>query len=137
MRTVVLDSEAMSRIARSPSGSKPVGVHAFIIAALQTNSDVVVPAAVLSELYRGDGHDATLDACLKRYPGIEVIDTDRRLARIVGNLLEDRGLGSTDHVDACVVASAIASGGGVILTCDPDDIGRLAADQLGVDIEVI
>lgn len=137
MRTVVLDSEAMNRLARASSGSKPVGVHAFIIAALQTDSDVVVPAAVLSELYRGGGYDASLDACLKRYPGIEVIDTDRRLARIVGNLLASRNMGSAHHVDACVVASAILAGGGLILTCDPDDMNTLAAGQLGVDIHVI
>ena len=135
MRTLVLDSEAMNRLARASSGSRPSGVHAFIIAALQTDSDVVVPTAVLSELYRGDGYDAALDACLKRYPGIEVIDTNRRLAKTVGNLLADRGLGSAHHVDACVVASAIAAGGGVILTCDPDDIRQLAAGQLDIDVE--
>jgi len=137
MRTVVLDSEAMNRLAKASSGSKPSGVHAFIIAALQTDSDVVVPAAVLSELYRGDGYDAALDACLKRYPGIEVIDTDRRLARTVGHLLANRSLGSAHHVDACVVAAAISAGGGVILTCDPDDMEQLVAGQLDIDIEAI
>ena len=137
MSTVVLDSEAMNRIVRSSRGSSPVGVHAFLIAALQTGSDVMVPAAVLSELYRGSGYDAALDSCLKRYSCIEVIATDRRVAKIVGHLLSDRGLGSTHHVDACVVASAIVAGGGIILTCDPDDMRRLAADQLSVDIHTI
>jgi len=137
MSTLVLDSEAMNRLAQAHSGVKPVGVHAFMIAALETDSDVVVPAAVLSELYRGRGYDAALDACLKRYPGIEIIDTDRRLAKTVGHLLANQNMGSHHHVDACVVASAISAGGGLILTCDLDDLNQLAVDQLGVDIHAI
>ena len=67
----------------------------------------------------------------KRYPGIEVIDTDHGLARRIGNILAAAGAGSEHHVDATVVAH----GGGVILTSDPNDIERLAQGLVGIDIE--
>ena len=37
-------------------------------------------------------------------------------------------------VDALVVATAIRFGGGVILTCDVDDLRNLAADHANVTV---
>ena len=127
MRTIVLDSEAISRLARAREGRHPGTVHDWMSAARTESAPVVVPAAVLAELYRGKGHDQALDACLSRYPGLEVIDTTRPLARTVGHLLTAAGLGSAHHVDACVIAVAAACSGAVVLTSDPDDLTRLAA----------
>jgi len=65
---------------------------------------------------------------LARYPGIEVKDTTRSLARTIGAILARAGLGSAHHVDATVVAVGVTSpGAAVILTSDPDDITLLAA----------
>lgn len=137
MTTLVLDAEALSRLARAHGGRAPGAVHAALRAAVDTDSDVVVPAAVLAELYRGGRHDQTVNACLGRHSGIEVVDTTRTLARRVGSLLARAGRGSEDHVDATVVAVALAAGGGVIATGDPDDIAALAVDVVGVAVEAV
>jgi predicted nucleic acid-binding protein len=106
-------------------------------AAANSGRAVVVPAAVLAEQYRGGRHDAPVDSCLRRYDGIRVVDTTRPLARAVGNLLARAGLASEHHVDATVVAAAIAYGGGVILTSDVDDLKKIAAGNINVVVEPV
>ena len=54
-------------------------------------------------------------------------DTDRALARIVGGVLAAAQAGSEDLPDAHVIAAAVDLGGGIALTTDPEDLGRLAA----------
>ena len=121
--TLVLDAEALSRLARAlPSRSGPGNVLDALVAAYERGDSVVVPAAVLSELYRGGGHDQVVDSRPGRFPGVAVVDTTRELARSIGNLLARAGRGSADHVDAAVVATAAQAGGGVIATGDVDDI---------------
>ncbi len=137
MSVLVLDSEAFSRLARSRSGRAPGTVHAALKAAAEVGADVVVPAAVLAEQYRGRRHDQLVDSCLGRFTGIAVIDTTRSLARTIGNLLARAGRGSADHVDATVVAVAVAAGGGILVTGDPDDLRDLAADLPNVTIEAV
>jgi predicted nucleic acid-binding protein len=134
MRALILDSDALSRLARATPTNKPGSVHSWVRAAANLGSRVLVPAAVLAEQYRGGGHDQAIDSFLSRHEGIEVIDTDRALARRVGHLLAGIKAGSELHVDACVVATVIAVGGGVILTSDPDDLKRLAAAYPQIDI---
>ena len=135
MTALVLDSEAFSSLARSRTGKHPGLVHAALKAAVQTGSDVLIPAAVLAEQYRGGAHDQITDACLGRFTGIEVVDTTRQLARRMGNLLARAGRGSRDHVDASVVATAATAGGGVIAT--GDDLSELSAGLPGIVIERI
>lgn len=137
MTALVLDSEAFSSLARSRSGGRPADVHAALRAAIHEGSDVFVPAAVLAELYRGGQHDQVVDSCLSEHSGMEVVDTTRQLARRIGNLLARAGRGSRDHVDATVVAVAVAAGGAVIMTGDSDDIGALAAGLVGITIYAI
>lgn len=135
MTSLVLDSEAFSLLARARAGEKPGAIHAALKAAAELGSDVLVPAAVLAEQYRGGKHDQVTDSCLGKFTGIEVTDTTRMLARRVGNLLARTGRGSEDHVDATVVAVAIAAGGGVIATGDTDDIDALAGGIIGITVE--
>ena len=138
MTILVLDSEAMSRLARGIDGrGAPGRVLTALRAAERSGSDVLVPAAVLAEQYRGGRHDQAIDACLGRHAGIDVVDTTRELARRIGNLLARAGSGSGQHVDAAVVAAAIAAGGGVILTSDVDDLTALAAGAIGVAVEPV
>lgn len=137
MTALVLDAEAFSHLARSRSGHRPHMVHAALKAAVQTHARVIVPAAVLAEQYRGGPHDQIVDSCLGRHTGIEVADTTRRLARTIGNLLARADRGSCDHVDAAVVAAALAAGGGVIATGDADDLAELVGDLPGLVIEPI
>jgi predicted nucleic acid-binding protein len=121
---LVLDAEAVSRLAHQ---GRRAEVKAAMAAALRLRRDVVVPAVVLAELYRGPKHDAVVDALLARETAIAVRDTDRALARLVGGVLSAAGADSEDMVDAHVVATAVEAGGGTLLTGDADDLERLAA----------
>jgi len=134
---LVLGAEALSGLTRSRTGLPPGAIHAALKAASEVGADVVVPAAVLAEQYRGGRHDQAVDSCLGRHTGIAVADTTRPLARRVGNLLARAGRGSSDHVDATVVAVAIALGGGVIATGDPNNLEALAAAFPGVVVEAL
>lgn len=134
--TFVLDAEAFSMVARTADRPR-VAALAVLHAALADDDEVLVPAAVLAELYRGQHHDQVVDACLSRFPAIVVVDTDRVLAREIGHVLARAGRGSADHVDASVVAVAVLSGGGAVVTADVDDFSALAAGVSGVRVEGI
>ncbi len=97
------------------------------------NAPVRVPAGVLVELYRGRGTDEAIDAVLTR-GFAQVVTTGARMARIAGHLLANADAGSEMAIDALVVATAIRFGGGIIVTHDPDDLGRLAAAHTNVAI---
>lgn len=125
MTALVFDSEAVSRLARR--GREQDVVRAALQAAYEAGVEVRVPAAALAELYRGGRHDQVVDSYLGREPGLGIVPTDRALARTVGHLLAQAGRGSRDHVDATVVATAVAAGGGVIVTGDPDDLSPLSS----------
>jgi hypothetical protein len=102
-------------------------VRAALRAAARLRREVVVPSVILAELYRGPRHNPLVDACLSRETGIRVRDTDRPLARIVGGVLAAARAGSEHLADAHVIAAAVELGGGLALTTDAEDLGRLAA----------
>jgi predicted nucleic acid-binding protein len=96
---------------------------------------VTVPTVILAELYRGAGRNQMIDAMLSRESeALELRDTDRVLARLVGGVLAGVGAGSEDLADAHVVAVAVEAGGGVILTVDDTDLTRLAAPYRTVTV---
>ena len=117
MSVVVLDAEAVNAVIAGRRGEQVV--RTWLEAARRTGRDVVVPAAVLAELYRNARHEAGVDSLLAREPAFSIAATDRGLARIVGRLLAQAGRGSEDHVDATVVAVAVSSGRSVVVTGDP------------------
>jgi predicted nucleic acid-binding protein len=124
-RALVLDAGALDALGRS-RGRRQQEVRAALIAAVRRDARVIVPAVILAELYRGPAHNSVVDSCLTRESILEVRDTDRRLARLVGGVLAAAGAGSEDLADAHVVAAAVEVGGGLVLTTDPDDLSRLA-----------
>lgn len=124
-RPLVLDAEAFSGLA-GPKSRRQAEVQAALKASIQLRRDVVVPAVVLAELYRGPKHNKLVDACLSREEGIRIRDTDRGLARYVGGVLAGAGVGSEHLADAHVVAVAVEAGEGLVLTGDADDLNRLA-----------
>lgn len=130
---VVLDAEALVALA-GPPGHRNQEVRAALRAAARLNREVLVPSVILAELYRGPRHNHMVDACLSRETGIRVRDTDRPLARIVGGVLAAASAGSEHLADAHVIASAVELGGGLALTADPDDLGRLAASYGNVTV---
>jgi len=135
-RVLVLDAEALSSLARQ-RGPRFREVRAALEAARRLHREVVTPAVILAELYRGGGHNQVVDACLSRESFIDVRDTDREFARYVGGVLNAAGADSGDLADAHAVAAAVEAGGGVILTGDQDDLDRLAAAYPNVDIAPI
>jgi predicted nucleic acid-binding protein len=99
--------------------------------------EVMTPAVILAELYRGPGHNQIVDSCLSRETWIHVRDTDRTFARYVGGVLAAAGADSTQLADAHVVAAAVEAGGGVILTGDEGDLTRLSAPYPNIHVSKI
>ncbi len=132
---LVLDAAAISSMANQRV-SNFLEVRAALEAARRLERDVVVPAVILVELYRGPQHNQTVDACLSRETAIHVRDTDRSFARLVGGVLSAAKTGSKDMADAHVVAAAIDAGGGVI-TGDEDDLRRLSAAYNNIHVKAI
>lgn len=133
---LVLDAEALSSLARR-RGPRLREVRAALEAARRLRREVVTPAVILAELYRGPGHSQIVDACLSRETGIFVRATDRAFARLVGGVLTAARAGSADMADAHAVAAAVEAGGGVIVTGDESDIERLAATYPNVHVTAI
>ncbi len=130
-RCLVLDAGPLSALANRPD-QRSYEVQAALHAALRAGREVLVPAVILAELYRGPRHNQVVDACLARETGIRVCDTDRPFARLVGGVLAAANVGSEHLADAHVIAAAVDMGGGVALTTDPEDLNRLAASYRNV-----
>lgn len=133
---LVLDAEALSSLARE-RGPRFREVRAALEAARRLQRDVLMPAVVLAELYRGPRHSQVVDACLSRESWIHVRATDRSFARYVGGVLTAAGADSSDLADAHAVAAAVEAGGGVILTGDEPDLTRLSAPYPNIHISRI
>jgi predicted nucleic acid-binding protein len=134
---VSLDAEAFRSLA-GPDSVRKQRVRRVLRAAQRLGRDVVVPSLVLAELYRGRGHNQLVDACLARErASLASRDTDRPLARIVGGVLAGAHADSSMIVDAHAVAVAVEAGGGMVVTCDHEDLERLAGPYPHVVIEGI
>lgn len=126
MRPIVLDSEALSLLARPEPRSYEV--MAAVKAAARNGRGPMVPAVVLAEQYRSRSRVAAVNSILDaRELVVEVCNTDRALASLVGGVLSAAGADSADMVDAHCVAVAVQHGGGTVLTSDVGDIERLSA----------
>jgi predicted nucleic acid-binding protein len=97
--------------------------RAFLTRARDLRARVEVPVVVVAETVRGDARDAPVNRILKAV-GESPVATEA-MGRTAGGLLGAAASAAT--VDALVVAQAIHGGGAVIVTSDPDDLGRLAA----------
>ena len=133
---LVLDSEAMAALG-GPKSERKAEVRAAMLAALRLNREVVVPAVILAELFRGPRFNAVVDSCLARESAIDVAVTDRPMAKMVGGILGGAGAGSQDLADAHCVAVAVQAGGGVVLTGDDADLQRLSAGYSNVVVSRI
>lgn len=132
---LVLDQAAVSALAAGPSNAQ-LQVRRAMTAAHRLRRDVTVPTVILAELYRGAGRNQMIDALLSRETqALELRDTDRVLARLVGAVLSAARAGSEDLADAHVVAAAVEAGGGIILTVDEADLKRLADPYRTIVVE--
>lgn len=132
MPALVLDSEALSRLAHG-TGNELTGVRLALTNAARRGWPVRVPSVVLAELDRSPGLGAAIDSALHRY-GVQPMTTGRAVARGAGRMLSRDRLDTCHLVDAVVVATAVRSGGGVVVTGDPDDLEALAADEANVRV---
>lgn len=124
---LILDSGAVIALAREEGRAR-----AALAAAWEVGADVVVPAVVVAETIRGYGaREAPVNRLLNRIGNVAPATEAR--ARAAGALLARAKSNAT--VDALVVAEAVESGGGVMLTGDPDDLGALAASHPEVVIQ--
>lgn len=105
--------------------------RAALAAALEAGADVSVPAAVVAETVRGAATDAPVNRVLKAIGEIDV--ANEGIGRTAGRLLGTAGSAAT--IDAIVVATAIETGGAVILTGDAGDLGAVAVGSPCVIIE--
>ncbi|MFA7267446.1 MAG: PIN domain-containing protein [Candidatus Nanopelagicales bacterium] len=127
MSGLVLDSEALSLLI-DQRGNGYDDVRAAMTAAYNSGVKVHVPAAVLAEQFTTPTRSHALTAFLARDGGaLTIHDTDRRLARKVGELLHNAGRNSADHVDGCVVATCVELGGGLIITSDEADLKAISS----------
>lgn len=129
--SVVLDSEGLWAVARNDSED----ARAVLAASNLAGVPVLVPAAVLAETLFGDGRDARANQVLKKLQVIPITDP---IARSAAGLKRDaRMTGVAPTIDAIVVATSAAAGGGVVLTSDVDDIRALANCATGVRIRPV
>lgn len=132
---LALDAEAVVSLTERAHPARRQ-VRRAMEAARRLNRDVVIAAVTLAELYRTSARTAALDSLLAREGDALILrDTDRLFARLVGALLAESHAGSELLADAHVVAACVESGGGVVLTADPDDTGRLASPYRTVTVE--
>ena len=128
---MVLDSEGLWAVARNDSDD----ASAVLAASSQAGVPVLVPAVVLAETLFGDARDARANQVLKK---LQVVPITDRIARSAAELKRLAGMtGVTATIDAIVVATSAAAGGGVIVTSDIEDIRALARCAAGVQIRPV
>lgn len=126
---LILDSGAVLALSKGQPRAR-----ALLGRALDMGAEVLVPAVVVAETVRGNGpRDASVNRVINAVDA--VAGTDESVARIAGRLLGQARSKST--VDALVVAAAIATGGGRILTSDVDDLRTLSHGNPEVFVHAI
>ena len=124
--TLILDSGGVIALARGDQRAR-----AFVERALETGTELLVPAVVIAETVRGQGpRDAPVNRVLAAVDS--VLACEEETGRTAGRLLGEAR--SSETIDALVVAGAIELGGGRVLTGDPDDLRLLARGSKGVAI---
>ncbi len=116
-RRLILDSGAVIALARGDQRAR-----AFVARAVELGVPVEIPVVVVAETVRGGPRDAPVNRVLKAVDAVP--GATETIGRTAGRLLGEARSAAT--IDALVVAQAVATGGGHILTCDPDDLGPLA-----------
>lgn len=129
---LLLDSEALSAIARGPAVRRD-RVRALVVETRKRELPVATVAAVLAEVVRGRSADAAVFAGLRR-ERVEVRPVDTGVGVRAGQLLGAAGAASDLAVDAFIVAVADLAGGAVIATTDTGGLSRLGAHAWAVTV---
>lgn len=126
-RGLILDSGAVLAAVR-----RDRRVRGFLEVAYRDGVPIVVPPIVVTQVIRGGARDAEAN---RLFHNAYLPFVGERLARAAGQLLAASGL--SDAADAQVVAEAQRLAPSIILTSDPNDIGRLTASVAGVRVIAI
>ena len=128
---LVLDAAGLDALS---AARPPEMMRALLGEAHRRGREVLTPTVACAEVARGAKRTRALEAAVSRHdrqrgeqPPIRLVDTDFGLSRQVGAILHASRSGSDRIVDAHVVAVCVPSGGGLVVTSDPDDIAALAA----------
>ena len=116
MARVILDTGAVLGFIRGDAR-----VAAAIRVARDHGDEIVVPSVVVAQSIRGGPRDAHIHRLLH---AVFVSFIGLRLARRAGELMGASG--TSDAVDALVMAEALRGGPALVLTSDPEDMHRLA-----------
>jgi hypothetical protein len=127
--TLFLDSGGVSAIAEGSGLAR-----AAIERARRDGWTVAIAAPVLAEVHTGRRDHAHIDRVVNAVDRVVPTTADR--ARQAGELRSMAGV--RDVVDAIVVADAVAAPPALVMTSDPDDIGRLIdASGAGARVRVL
>jgi rRNA-processing protein FCF1 len=131
LNTIVLDSGAIIALER-----RMRRMVALLERARTNDWTILIPSAVIGEVWRGPKTDPTIARLFNAVNGFPVLD--RACALRVGELLALAGLSGGSHVvDGSVVDTAMRLRPCLIATSDPVDIQRLiAASQVHGRIEI-
>lgn len=128
---LVLDAAGLAALATDRPSDR---LRALLTEAHRRGRAVLAPTVACAEVARGRSRTRALESAIARHdrdrgerPAIRLVDTDFPLARQVGAILDATDQGSEHLVDAHVVAVCVPTGGGLVVTSDPDDIAALAA----------
>jgi len=127
-RRLILDSGALSALA----AGEPRLV-AWVYRATERQMRIGIPAPVLAETLTGQPGDASVHRVLAG--GNTVLDTTAGIAAEAG-ALRYRAARPDLTVDALIIATAADYPGSIVLTSDPDDLSRLAAESPRVKLRV-
>ena len=119
MSGITLDAGALIALDRNDRR-----VIVILARALECGLRVTVPATALAQAIRNPARQARL-ARLIRQPGTDLIALDAADATSVGLLLA--GSGTSDIADGHVAVCARRAGQ-TVMTSDPDDLKRIAAE---------
>lgn len=120
--TLVLDSEGVAKLARGDESARMWARRAY-----EREAAVVTAASVLAEVLRGGQKDAAVHRVLNR---LVVLPVDEDCGRVAGELLGRTGLpGRRCAMDALLAAVVLRQSRPVVLlTSDPDDLGKLTEE---------
>lgn len=127
MRALILDSEGVSKLI-----ARDRGLNEWLSAARAEDTPVIASAVTLVEAVAPKSDVRAADYALSR---IRVVNATAAHAKVATGLLRKAGLhGHRYALDALVAATALAAGGGVVLTSDPDDLAALLDGQPAVRV---
>lgn len=123
-RSLILDSEALSRLAHGPPSKQRAVVAALkSLTREDVDGELVTSSSVLAELMDGR-RDAGVWSAIRRLR-IRTVPVDDPVGVRAGHLLRRARLDSTSAVDAFVAATAALRSPAAIVTGDAGDLRRL------------